>query len=336
MCKLFFFKNVINFRLFATKMCEKFAYVKKIYYLCAKFQPIMDKYTPIRSQNDIHEIASNGVLVCIDQQGRTVPPNVDITYPYIIITLTVKGMAHCLYDMKDMRSFKNDLAIFLPGHIIRPLEHSEDYMQTWLLFDPAKYADSEKQFNPKEFETLYNAPLCHLTDEQAEYLSAVVRMIQFIVSRTEEELPNKHRLLEAQLTVAYDLYMSIRRNQDLEWEKDRTGQLYLQFCDLVVAHYKEERNVNYYAEALGYDPRYFSKIFRDYNNGLSPLAWIQNYISTQAKRIMNDNPDCTVKEVAFQLGFPTTANFCRYFKRATGMTPQEYRHTFWKQKGENW
>ena len=26
-----------------------------------------------------------------------------------------------------------------------------------------------------------------------------------------------------------------------------------------------------------------------------------------------------------QLGFPTTANFCRYFKHATGMTPQEYR-----------
>ena len=115
----------------------------------------MDKYTPIRSQNEIQEIASNGVLVCIDQKGRSVPQNVDITYPYIIITLTISGMAHCLYDMKDMRSFKNDLTIFLPGHIIRPLEHSEDYMQTWLLFDPAKYADSEKKFNPKEFEALY-------------------------------------------------------------------------------------------------------------------------------------------------------------------------------------
>jgi AraC-like DNA-binding protein len=33
----------------------------------------------------------------------------------------------------------------------------------------------------------------------------------------------------------------------------------------------------------------------------------------------------TVKEVAYQLGFPTTANFCRYFKRATGIYPQAYK-----------
>ena len=51
----------------------------------------MDKYTPLRSQNEIQEIASNGVLICMDQQGRSVPPNVDITYPYIIITLTVSN-----------------------------------------------------------------------------------------------------------------------------------------------------------------------------------------------------------------------------------------------------
>ena len=26
-----------------------------------------------------------------------------------------------------------------------------------------------------------------------------------------------------------------------------------------------------------------------------------------------------------QLGFPTTANFCRYFRRATGIYPQAYK-----------
>ena len=41
---------------------------------------------------------------------------------------------------------------------------------------------------------------------------------------------------------------------------------------------------------------------------------------TQAKRIMD-----TVKETAYELGFPDTANFCRYFKRATGIYPQAYK-----------
>ena len=50
-------------------------------------------------------------------------------------------------------------------------------------------------------------------------------------------------------------------------------------------------------------------------------------MATQAKRIMDAHPEQTVKETAYQLGFPTTANFCRYFKRATGIYPQEYKES---------
>ena len=46
---------------------------------------------------------------------------------------------------------------------------------------------------------------------------------------------------------------------------------------------------------------------------------------TQAKRIMDTNPGQSVKETAYELGFPGTANFCRYFKRATGIYPQAYK-----------
>ena len=37
------------------------------------------------------------------------------------------------------------------------------------------------------------------------------------------------------------------------------------------------------------------------------------------------HPEQTVKETAYQLGFSATASFCRYFKRATGIYPQEYK-----------
>ncbi len=285
----------------------------------------MDRYTSLRSQEDQELIESSGVIVCLNQQGIDIPLNIDITYPYIILSLNLAGTAHALYDMKDVRSHKNDLTIFLPGHVIRPLEHSEDYTQAWILFDPAKFTDSELKFNEKDLEFIYQAPICHLTDEQAANLLSIAHVINYIVTRTEKELPRKHKILEEQLTLAYELYISIRQKNDQTWHGDRLGNIYLQFCDLVVAHYKEERNVNYYAELLGYDPRYFSKIFRAYSNGISPLTWIQQYVVMKAKHIMTEHPKQTVKDTAIQLGFPTTANFCRYFKHATGMTPQEYR-----------
>ena len=101
--------------------------------------------------------------------------------------------------------------------------------------------------------------------------------------------------------------------------------VYNRFTDLVVAHYKENRNVNYYAALLDYDQQYFTKLFRKASGGVSPLEWIQQYVVTQAKLLMDANPKQTVKETAYQLGFPTTANFCRYFKRATGIYPQAYK-----------
>ena len=93
----------------------------------------------------------------------------------------------------------------------------------------------------------------------------------------------------------------------------------------MVEHYKKNRNVNYYAGLLNNDARYFSKVFRQFSGGRSPLEWIQQYVAEQAKRIMDTDPKQSIKEIAFQLGFPSTSNFCRYFKRATGIYPQEYK-----------
>lgn len=285
----------------------------------------MEQYSTFAHQQHKEEVEANGIILCMNQKGRDASPNVDLMYPYIILTLNLGGTSHSLYDMKDILAKKNDLTVFLPGHIIRPLDYSEDYRHAWLLFDPSKFANSELKFNINDLETLYQAPLCHLSDEQANILYNMLGVINYIATQTEKELPNKHQLLEKQLSLAYELYISIRHEQDAEWKKNRMGQIHLQFCNLVVSHYKEERNVNFYAKKLGYDPRYFSRIFRAYNQGLSPLEWIQQYVVTQAKRIMDEHPGQTVKETAFQLGFPTTANFCRYFKRASGIYPQAYK-----------
>lgn len=133
-------------------------------------------------------------------------------------------------------------------------------------------------------------------------------------------------MLLSQLSIGYEFISYYRREQDEQWKSGRSSALYEQFCDLVVAHYKENRNVNYYAGLLGYEGRYFSKLFRQLSHGISPLEWIQHYVIMRAKSIMDENPEQTVKETAFQLGFPTTANFCRYFKRVTGIYPQAYKN----------
>lgn len=285
----------------------------------------MEKFSSLRHREHIQKMNTDGLLFAFEGNTLGGYKGVDLMYPYIILSLCLQGNASSLYDMQEIRIEKNDLTVVLPGHLLRPLDYSEDFSQAWMIFDPAKFTDSELKFNNSDLEHINQAPHCHLTDEQAKSLMNILGVVSYIVSRSENELPHRHHLLELQLTLAYNLYISIRREYDKKWASDRMAQLHLQFCNLVVAHYKEERNVNYYAEVLGYDPRYFSRIFRAYNKGMSPLEWIQQYIATQAKRLMSEHPNQTVKETAYQLGFPTTANFCRYFKRATGIYPKAFK-----------
>ena len=54
------------------------------------------------------------------------------------------------------------------------------------------------------------------------------------------------------LIFAFLLPKCVRKFANIKKKQYLCTKLYLQFCDLVVAHYKEERNVNYYAELLGF------------------------------------------------------------------------------------
>jgi len=100
--------------------------------------------------------------------------------------------------------------------------------------------------------------------------------------------------------------------------------LYYHFCDLVVNHYRESREVQFYADQLNLTPRHFSKIIHK-EIGISPAEWIEQYIVTQAKLLIEIHPNLTLGEIAFMLGFSEPTIFYRYFKRVTGTTAKQYR-----------
>lgn len=248
--------------------------------------------------------------------------NKDVVFPYIIMTLCTRGSARALYDMQELTQSKNELGLIMPGHIMRPLECSEDYTYAWFIISPKMISDVFSDEDRSRFDKM---PMCKLTEEQTKRLLMSIDQLLYISSFSEEKVPHRYIMLKAQLTVGYELLVHYRKSQDPEWPKDNYATLYSRFCDLVVENYTVSRNVNFYAERIGYEARYFSKLFKKISNGISPLEWIGRYVTAQAKRIMYIHPQLSIREVAIRLGFPNTANFCRFFKRVTGITPQEYK-----------
>ena len=271
----------------------------------------------------LRSVEKNGICVEREVNGFFVT-GVDMVFPHIMILLCLSGHARVLYDMQEIMIEKNDLGVLMPGHFLRRMSCSEDYSFTCVLISAEIFSELRvRAFSHDHYKFNY-APKCNLTDEQAKRVLMLMELLEAIALHDHNDLQLRRQMLLSHLAVGYEFINYYRREQDKQWVR-QSATLYTQFCDLVIEHYKQNRNVNFYAALLGYDARYFSKLFRRSGNGRSPLEWIQQYVVAQAKRIINENPAQTIKETAFQLGFPSSASFCRYFKRAAGIYPQEYK-----------
>ena len=272
----------------------------------------------------IKDIEESGMLI-VRNVHKVFMSNEDYVFPHIIMTLCLSGSARAMYDMRVITHHKNDLTIFMPGHIMHPMDGTDDFSYALLFISPKMFEDLRFNTFSHDYEKFNYAPVCSLTDEQAAHLLAIVDLLVVIANHTDEEMPHRYQTLLAQLAVGYEFLNCYRHEQDKYWTKNRHEEIYSRFCDLVVKNYRVSREVKFYASLLNLTPKYLGKVIRAATCSLSPGEWIEQYVTTQAKRLIEIRATPTLQETAYMLGFSEPTSFYRYFKRVTGMTAKQYR-----------
>lgn len=82
-------------------------------------------------------------------------------------------------------------------------------------------------------------------------------------------------------------------------------------------------SVRYFADKVCLSPNYFGDLVKK-ETGKSAQEYIQLKMIDAAKEWLLD-PNRTIGQVAFELGFQYPQHFVRFFKRQVGITPREYR-----------
>lgn len=95
------------------------------------------------------------------------------------------------------------------------------------------------------------------------------------------------------------------------------------FQALVEENFKKHKTVTYYADRLCITPNYLGIICRK-NFQMSALEIISRRVLQEAKQLLQ-SPGKSIKEIAFELGFPNLTYFSYFFKSKTNLTPAEYR-----------
>jgi len=98
------------------------------------------------------------------------------------------------------------------------------------------------------------------------------------------------------------------------------------FQALVEENFKKHKTVSFYAEKLCITPNYLGIICRK-NLNKSALEIIQQRVLHEAKQLLHGTQK-SIKEIAFEIGFPKLTYFSYFFKSKTNLTPVEYRRLF--------
>jgi AraC-like DNA-binding protein len=114
----------------------------------------------------------------------------------------------------------------------------------------------------------------------------------------------------------------------LETKKDilpATAQqgLLRKFIQLIDNHYINKRTVQEYADLLSVTANYLSQSVK-HVSGKNALTFIAGRLATEAKSLIQYT-DFEIAEIAYQLNFSDPANFSKFFKKQTGLSPSEFR-----------
>ena len=116
-----------------------------------------------------------------------------------------------------------------------------------------------------------------------------------------------------------------RRGEQFEREQVRGARdaLVQRYSALAERHYLEHRPLEFYAGALGVTPDHLSRSCRKLLHKPA-LQLLHDRLLLEARRLLAYTP-MTVADVAQQLGYADAAYFSKFFGRAMGQTPSEYR-----------
>ena len=254
-------------------------------------------------------------------------PDEPFVSPHLVIVICHQGYSIGEYDMKPIEFRAHDFSLVYPDHPILAKETSEDYRSTLLIISPRFYDELRPRLTYGNSLLFHSQPSFHLSEEHYLCICDAIKLLKSVISF---DFSSRKEMTLGVLDVLSKLVDSFRQTDDLTDSQQSNANttednlLFKRFYDLLAIHYKESREVQFYARLLCLSPKYFGSLIKK-DTGISASQCIAHYVVIQAKTLLHYRPDLTIQQISQQLGFDDSMSFSRYFKASAGISPKIYR-----------
>lgn len=240
------------------------------------------------------------------------------------IIFCTKGKSYLEIDFIVYEIVPNTQLIIISGSIVKCNYVSDDFVSSYIIFKHDIYYEVTAQLEPSFTFFLKEYPCVQLDEKR-------INKMTYLVEAMEDFYNEKNNCFRTQIfknniqSFLLDVYDKTRTlfKIDKSEKIGRKEKLFTKFIHLIFDFCPKEREVGFYAEKLCITPRYLTSITQSIAEK-SPKFIIDKH-TIQRIKILLKSSNISMQEIAYELKFPDQSFFARYFKKHTGMSPQEYR-----------
>lgn len=241
---------------------------------------------------------------------------------YFIALVTDAGKTKITYDNTNVTKLNSFLVFQSPGLLYSFFRDNSAHGYL-LYFKPECFSFFKPDFE-KEFP-FFNILHTNFFKLNQSKFKDFAPHFEDVFSAYENSNDNQHTIASIKL-LALLYQLKEFTNAFSQWENGFTTsqQILLQkFIQLVNNYYIEKRTVADYAELLFVTPNHLSQSVKSAANK-NALSFINERIMSEAKSLIQYT-DFDIAEIAYQLNFSDSANFGKFFKKHSDLTPLEFR-----------
>lgn len=233
----------------------------------------------------------------------------------------LQGEARLMLLSREYNFRKGGIAIISPDMFPAQVAASDDFRIFYCIFD-GRLADQSSYGVPKEFfDCMYAQPILPAFEGVEVWLQ--------LFRQAGEDLHNEFRQsIVADLLHAFNLQYFQQWKKHFgeipkHYERSNTDRICIAFYNLLLEHYREHRDIAFYASQLCITPNYLAMLLRR-QCGETPKEAIDRQVMLDLQYQLL-NTDQTIIQLASQFHFHDSSYLCRYFRRHTGLSLSEYR-----------
>ncbi|MDR2281696.1 MAG: helix-turn-helix domain-containing protein [Sphingobacterium sp.] len=259
--------------------------------------------------------------------GNPIPefPKTSFRVDYYAVCVCVEGQIGIEIDNLQYHLSENEFLVLAPSTVLRFVETDGQLRMRLLLFDKnfllkniadPFFLDKMGLFGGRSFRVIRS----NVADA-----NRIFSLLEYLQEASQR---NGRYTLDLVRTLIFNVLLEVAEivaNERRE-EGDVVADgncLYFRFMELVCERVGQHKDVAYYADCLCVSNKYLINAVKR-GAGKTPHQIIDEYILKEALALLG-NPEKTVSDVAYAIGFNSVSAFGRFFKKYSYVSPSEYR-----------